>query len=276
MDAPVPEPFARGADPCAARTGAARAWGADARDDDSGAVSEGLPRLGRRVLVVEHDVRGGRLIVANLNLIGCEHRWVDDGAAALAEMSRSRFDLVLLDLVLSGADGGDVLRRLRRGGHRMPVLLMAASARELSRALELEPMAEDVLIKPFGALELAARALGVLRRAGATAQLPRPIEAEDLLIDLQRRQVTLRGRAVELTAKEFELLAQLASSPGRVFSRAELLDRVWGFARDVFEHTVASHINRLRSKIELDPTNPSYIQTVWGAGYRFAEGSGGV
>jgi len=274
MDTRVSQPFARGVDLRAFLTRPAPARRADTLDDDRSIAPAGLPQLDRRVLVVERDARVGRLTVSQLDQIGCSHRRVDDGAAALAEMSRLRYDLVLLDLALPGGDGRDVLHRLRCGGHRMPVLLMAASAEELAQALELEPLAEDVLIKPFGALELAARVVGVLRRVAATTQGPRPMEVEDLQIDLQRRQVQVRGRVVELTAKEFELLAQLARSPGRVFSRAELLDRVWGFARDVFEHTVNSHINRLRGKIEPDPANPSYIQTVWGVGYRFAEGTG--
>ena len=157
--------------------------------------------------------------------------------------------------------------------------MLTAKSSELDRVLGLELGADDYLTKPFSMLELAARVKGVFRRAdssrprpqrggGAGAQL---IEAGGLRIDLQRHEAQVDGQPVELTAKEFELLAYFARSPGRVFTRAQLLDQVWGYSHSGYEHTVNSHINRLRNKIERDPGNPDYIQTVWGVGYKFAD-----
>jgi DNA-binding response OmpR family regulator len=142
--------------------------------------------------------------------------------------------------------------------------------------LGLELGADDYLTKPFGSSELVARAKAILRRAQAPAAAPgaaaRPVlSAGDLAIDPDRRVVTLAGRPVELTAKEFDLLAHFAAHPGRVFNRAQLLDQVWGCSNGTYEHTVSSHINRLRAKIDRDPAKPRYILTVWSVGYKFAE-----
>jgi DNA-binding response OmpR family regulator len=181
--------------------------------------------------------------------------------------------------MLPRMDGLQICRRLREGAHTStPILMLTAKSTELDRVLGLDLGADDYLTKPFSMLELAARVKGVFRRAdqaasvrqaeGAGAQL---IEAGDLRIDLQRHEAQLAGTPVELTAKEFELLACFARSPGRVFSRAQLLDQVWGYSHSGYEHTVNSHINRLRNKIERDPANPEYVQTVWGVGYKFAD-----
>jgi DNA-binding response OmpR family regulator len=145
--------------------------------------------------------------------------------------------------------------------------------------LGLELGADDYLTKPFSMLELAARVKGVFRRAdqmraaadAAAAPAQQVIESDGLRIDLERREVLLAGQPIELTAKEFDLLTCFARSPGRVFTRAQLLDQVWGYTHSGYEHTVNSHINRLRNKIERDPANPDYVQTVWGVGYKFAE-----
>jgi len=238
----------------------------------------GLPQMNCRVLVVEDDPRTGGLITAQLGVLGCVSQLIDDGEAALAELRAHCYDLVILDVTLPGVDGLEVFRQLHCGERHAPILMMAQSPSEVAAVLGLDPKAEDYLIKPFAALELVARVVGVLRCAGRTRPERRAdtlesrlIEIDDLRIDMHRRQVQVSGCPVVLTAKEFDLLAHFACSPGRVFSRAELLDRLWGLANDVFEHTVNSHINRLRGKIERDPANPSYIQTVWGVGYRFAE-----
>ena len=158
--------------------------------------------------------------------------------------------------------------------------MLTAKSSELDRVLGLELGADDYLTKPFSMLELAARVKGVFRRAeqaaalkaaAAAAPAAAVIEVEGLAIDVERHEARVAGRAVELTAKEFELLVYFARSPGRVFTRAQLLDQVWGYSHSGYEHTVNSHINRLRNKIERDPANPDYIQTVWGVGYKFAE-----
>jgi DNA-binding response OmpR family regulator len=233
----------------------------------------------RRVLVVEDDADIGRLVSLQLEQLGCESTLVADGIAALAEAQEHRYDLVILDVMLPRMDGLEVCRRLRASQRFVPILMLTAKSSELDRVLGLELGADDYLTKPFSMLELSARVKGVFRRAeqaAAATQAARPpaqrIECDELVIDMERREVAVRGRAVELTAKEFELLACFAGSPGRVFTRAQLLDQVWGYSHSGYEHTVNSHINRLRGKIERDAGNPDFIQTVWGVGYKFAPG----
>jgi DNA-binding response OmpR family regulator len=234
----------------------------------------------RRVLVVEDDPDIGRLVTLQLAELDCECRLITDGVTALAEAQAGRYDLVVLDIMLPRMDGLEICRRLRAGERHTPILMLTAKSSEIDRVLGLELGADDYLTKPFSMLELAARVKGVFRRAdqaraateaAAAGAAPQVIEAGGLRIDLQRHEVRLSGQAIELTAKEFELLAFFARSPGRVFTRAQLLDQVWGYTHSGYEHTVNSHINRLRNKIERDPANPDYVQTVWGVGYRFAE-----
>ena len=236
----------------------------------------------RRVLVIEDDPDIGRLVPLQLGELDCESRLVADGVSGLAEAEAGRYDLVILDLMLPRLDGLQICRRLRAGERHVPILMLTAKSSELDRVLGLELGADDYLTKPFSMLELAARIKGIFRRAdrekAATAAAASPeaqlIEAPGLRIDLQRREVRVAEQPVELTAKEFDLLVYFARSPGRVFTRAQLLDQVWGYSHSGYEHTVNSHINRLRNKIERDPANPDYIQTVWGVGYRFAETHG--
>jgi len=235
----------------------------------------------RRVLVVEDDPDIGRLVTLQLTELGCESRLVDDGVKGLAEAEAGRYDLVILDVMLPRMDGLQVCRRLRANERYTSILMLTAKSSELDRVLGLELGADDYLTKPFSMLELAARVKGVFRRADlaaaarqAAAPAAQRIECEGLVIDLERHEAHVAGQAVELTAKEFELLACFARSPGRVFTRAQLLDQVWGYSHSGYEHTVNSHINRLRNKIERDPGNPDYIQTVWGVGYKFAERRG--
>jgi len=236
--------------------------------------------VSRRVLVVEDDPDIGRLVTLQLSELDCECRLITDGITALAEAQAGRYDLVILDIMLPRMDGLEICRRLRAGERHTPILMLTAKSSEIDRVLGLELGADDYLTKPFSMLELAARVKGVFRRAdqaraateaATTGGAPQLIEAGGLRIDLQRHEVLLAGQAVELTAKEFELLAFFARSPGRVFTRAQLLDQVWGYTHSGYEHTVNSHINRLRNKIERDPANPDYVQTVWGVGYKFAE-----
>jgi len=235
----------------------------------------------RRVLVVEDDPDIGRLIMLQMAELGCESKLIADGLTALAEAQAGRYDLVILDLMLPRLDGLQICRRLRESDSRTPVLMLTAKSTELDRVLGLELGADDYLTKPFSMLELGARVKGVFRRAenaeAARRAAPgedRLIELDSLRIDLSRHEVTLSGKPLELTAKEFELLAFFARSPGHVFTRAQLLDQVWGYSHSGYEHTVNSHINRLRNKIEADPANPAFIQTVWGVGYKFADRRG--
>jgi DNA-binding response OmpR family regulator len=233
--------------------------------------------MSRRVLVVEDDPDIGRLVCMQLAELDCQSRLIADGVTALAEAQAGRYDLVILDLMLPRLDGLQICRRLRAESRYVPILMLTAKSSELDRVLGLELGADDYLTKPFSMLELAARVKALFRRADMQAQAAGAstgnelIELGGLRLDLQRHEALINGKPVELTAREFELLAHFARSPGRVFTRAQLLDQVWGYSHSGYEHTVNSHINRLRSKIERDPGNPDYIQTVWGVGYRFAD-----
>jgi DNA-binding response OmpR family regulator len=236
--------------------------------------------MSRRVLVAEDDPDIGRLVTLQLAELDCESRLIADGVSALAEAEAGHYDLVILDLMLPRMDGLQICRRLRTQARYTPILMLTAKSSELDRVLGLELGADDYLTKPFSMLELAARVKAVFRRAdhqqaaaaavqeAATEQV---IEADRLRIDLLRHEVRVDGKPIELTAREFELLVYFARSPGRVYTRAQLLDQVWGYSHSGYEHTVNSHINRLRNKIERDPANPLYIQTVWGVGYKFGE-----
>jgi DNA-binding response OmpR family regulator len=235
----------------------------------------------RRVLVVEDDPDIGRLVMLQMAELGCEGTLIADGVTALAEAQAGRYDLVILDLMLPRLDGLQICRRLRESDRYTPILMLTAKSSEIDRVLGLELGADDYLTKPFSVLELAARVKGVFRRAEKAEAAQRAaagevqlIELEGLRIDLRRHEATVAGQLVELTAKEFELLAFFARSPGRVYTRAQLLDQVWGYSHSGYEHTVNSHINRLRNKIERDAANPEFILTVWGVGYKFADRRG--
>src|SRR4051812_38515934 len=189
----------------------------------------------RRVLVVEDDPDVGRLITLQLAELDCECRLIDDGVAGLAEAEAGRYDLIILDLMLPRLDGLQICRRLRAAELQTPILMLTAKSSELDRVLGLELGADDYLTKPFSMLELAARVKGVFRRAeqlaavkaaAASAGSAARIEVDGLSIDVDRHEARVAGRQVELTAKEFELLVYFARSPGRVFTRAQLLDQV--------------------------------------------------
>jgi DNA-binding response OmpR family regulator len=174
-------------------------------------------------------------------------------------------------------DGIEVCRRIRERGAYVPIVMLTSRSSETDRVVGLEVGADDYVTKPFSIRELLARVKAILRRVDQTGQersqeMQRPIAAGALMIDPGRRTVTLQETPVDLTAKEFDLLLYFASHPGRVFTRAQLLDAVWGYGHDGYEHTVNSHINRLRAKIEQDPAAPRYVLTVWGVGYKFSEG----
>jgi DNA-binding response OmpR family regulator len=198
----------------------------------------------------------------------------DDG---LARFRQGGIDLVVLDLMLPGLDGLAVCREIRTAPDYVPVLILTAKSTELDRVLGLEMGADDYLTKPFSVAELGARIKALFRRGDAlsaratAAPENREITVDGLRIDPLRRRVFVNNAEVELTAREFDLLWHFASHRGRVFSRAQLLDAVWGYNHQGYEHTVNTHINRLRNKIETDPAEPLYVQTVWGVGYRFQD-----
>jgi DNA-binding response OmpR family regulator len=229
-----------------------------------------------RVLVIEDERDISQLVKMHLEDIGCEVKQAFDGIVGLAQAQAQTYDLIILDLKLPGLEGLEVCRRLRALGRYTPILMLTSKSTELDRVLGLEMGADDYLTKPFSVMELTARAKAIFRRVGLLAA-PTPAEdskriaARDLAIDVERHSVTVRGAAVDLTAKEFDLLTWFARHPGRVYSREQLLDHVWGYQHSGYDHTVNSHINRLRAKIERDPQNPEYILTVWGVGYKFAE-----
>jgi two-component system OmpR family response regulator len=232
----------------------------------------------RRVLVVEDEREIADLVKLHLEDLGCEVRVAADGPGALEKARSGGYDLIVLDLALPGMDGLEICRTLRSGRIHAPILMLTARSTEIDRVLGLEIGADDYLTKPFSVAELRARVKALFRRsetfgrgAGGTSEV---LRVADLVIDPGRRQVTLGGRPVELTAREFDLLLHFARNPGRVFSRAQLLDAVWGYTHSGYEHTVSSHINNLRAKIEDDPAEPSRILTVWGVGYKLADGSG--
>jgi DNA-binding response OmpR family regulator len=231
--------------------------------------------MSRDVLLIEDDTDLAALVRLHLQDLGCSVTSTTDGAAGLAAaVERGPWSLVVLDLGLPHVDGLEICRRLRLSGSYTPILILTARAAEHHRVLGLETGADDYLTKPFSVVEFGARVKAILRRAerlsGPSASGQRVLRMGDLRIDLDQRLARRAGLPLELTAKEFDLLAHLMRHPGRVFSRAQLLDQVWGTTHDAFEHTVNSHINRLRSKLEPDPTSPRYIVTVWGVGYRFA------
>jgi DNA-binding response OmpR family regulator len=225
----------------------------------------------RRVLVVEDSRDIADLLALHLGDLGCEVTVAADGEAGLAEIGKRSFDLVILDLMLPGRDGLEVCRRLRAEDERTPVLMLTAKSAEVDRVVGLEMGADDYVTKPFSIPELMARVKAIFRRTAASFEpvAGEVLHAGELAIDTARHKVTLAGEPVALTAKEFDLLLHFARHPGRVYTRAELLDRVWGYSHEGYEHTVNSHINRLRAKIEPDPKAARFLLTVWGVGYKF-------
>ena len=230
----------------------------------------------KKILLVEDDKDISHLVKLHLEDEGYSVDVVSDGKVGLARAQEQAYDLIVLDLMLPGVDGLEICRRLRGEPDYVPILMLTAKASEIDRIVGLELGADDYLTKPFSVRELVARVKAIFRRVGAVnaqadaTDSPR-VTLGDLLIETDKRKVTLKGNQVILTAKEYDLLYHFASHPGRVYTRTQLLDQVWGYGYEGYEHTVNSHINRLRGKIESDPANPEYVLTVWGVGYKFAE-----
>ncbi|MGH8704494.1 MAG: response regulator [Burkholderiales bacterium] len=230
----------------------------------------------RSILVVEDDHDIAELIRLHLRDQGLDVVVCNDGTAGLEQALGRNWDLLVLDLRLPGIDGLELCRRVRLEGKYIPILMLTARSTEIDRVLGLETGADDYLTKPFSVIEFIARVKAILRRvqhlAAATGSDLRVLHVGEIEIDIDQRTVQRGGRPVELTAREFDLLVHFAQHPGRVFTRAQLLDQVWGLQHEAYEHTVSSHINRLRAKIEPSPTAPRYLLTIWGVGYRFAAG----
>lgn len=228
---------------------------------------------GMQILLAEDDTDIAELIKLHLTDAGMQLTHAAQGDKALELALSDSFDLMILDLRLPELDGLEICRQIRLKGPNLPIVMLTAKTTELDRVLGLELGADDYVTKPFSPAELTARVKAVLRRAGRSNK--EPTEAEEMLqlgslaINMPERMTHLDGEYVDLTAKEFDLLAHFARHPGRVFRRSELLDKVWGYGHDGYEHTVNSHINRLRAKIENDPADPQQILTIWGVGYKF-------
>lgn len=230
----------------------------------------------KQILVIEDEPELAHLLEIHLRDAGYGVRVAHDGSRGLDLERTGHYDLVLLDLMLPGMDGLEVCRRLRKQTYYTPVVMLTARSSEVDRILGLEVGADDYIIKPFSYREVVARVKAVFRRVAAIdsrGARGKTLKVGGFVIDPRRRQVQLDGRTIHLTAREFDLLLQFARNPGRVYSRAELLDLVWGYGEGGYEHTVNSHINRLRSKIEDDPTKPRYVLTVWSVGYKFFDPS---
>ena len=229
----------------------------------------------KKILIIEDNVDIARLAMVNLRSKQMLVDHAEDGSVGLKMAQTGDYDLVILDLMLPGMDGLDICRSLRNNKVFTPVLMLTARTSELDRVLGLEVGADDYLTKPFSVPELVARVNAILRRSDQyqiieAPQDDMPLQLGELCVDPDKRRVLLGDDAVELTAKEFDLLWHFASHPDRVFTRSQLLDSVWGYGHAGYEHTVNSHINRLRAKIEIDPAKPQYVITVWGVGYKFS------
>ena len=229
----------------------------------------------KRILIVEDDAPIAELLQLHLRDEGYEVVHMADGDAGMQALERGGWDALVLDLMLPGVDGLEICRRARAMAYYVPIIITSARSSEMHRILGLELGADDYLAKPFSVLELVARVRALLRRSQALAQNARldagVLVLGNLEIDPISREVKVGGSQVELTPREFDLLHFFVRHPGKVFSRFDLLNQVWGYRHDGYEHTVNTHINRLRAKIEADPGSPKRILTVWGHGYIWAE-----
>ena len=224
----------------------------------------------KTILVVDDELKITRLLRDYLQQAGFRVVTASDGPGALASARTERPDLIVLDLGLPGLDGLDVTRTLRKSSD-VPIIMLTARAEEADRIVGLELGADDYLVKPFSPKELVARVRAVLRRVDASVEAPDLVRAGDLEIDTTRRTVKVNARAIDLTATEFELLLHFARSPGRVFTRSQLLDALHGVAFESYERAIDAHIKNLRRKLESDPANPTYLLTVYGVGYKYAD-----
>ena len=227
----------------------------------------------KSILVIEDDEDIARLIQMHLTDCGFTVKVARDGIRAEELANEESFSLITLDLSLPGIDGIELCRRIRRRSRYIPILMLSARSGELDRVLGLELGADDYLTKPFSVRELQARVKAICRRGDALAAqsngaAPSTIRVGSLVIDTERRAVTIADKPVQLRAKEFALLREFASHPGKVYSRTALLEAVWKYGHEGYRHTVNTHINRLRMKIEKDPARPSLIRTVHGVGYQ--------
>jgi DNA-binding response OmpR family regulator len=228
----------------------------------------------RNVLIIEDDKSIADLLEIHLKDLECKTTAIYNGNDGLSKALINEYDLIVLDLMLPGKGGIDICKEIRRKEIYTPILMLTSKSEEFDKVLGLEVGADDYLTKPFSIREFIARVKAIFRRVDAI-QKDTDVESDiifgNLTIESANRKVLLNGERIELTPKEFDLLYLLASHPGRTYTREQLLNMLWGYQYNGYEHTVNSHINRLRSKIEENLSSPRYILTSWGVGYRFSE-----
>jgi DNA-binding response OmpR family regulator len=235
-----------------------------------------LVSMVKHILIIEDNRELAQLLEMHLKDLSFNVDLAFDGVSGVRKAEAKKYDLLILDLMLPGLDGMEICRRVRSKSAYVPILMLTSKSSEMDRVLGLELGADDYVTKPFSIMELMARVKAIIRRVDSLRDQEKSdgreiIRVGDMVIDSERRIVTLNGSPVDVTMKEFDLLLHFAQHPGRVYTRSQLLDQVWGYSHEGYEHTVNSHINRLRSKIEENPAQPRYILTVWGVGYKFAE-----
>ena len=226
----------------------------------------------KKVLLVEDEKEISDLLEIHLSDLNCEVTKADDGQLGLNHAISDEYDLIVLDIMLPSLDGIEICKEVRKREIYVPILMLTAKSEEFDKVLGLEIGADDYLTKPFSIREFIARVKAIFRRVDAVQKTDVEnsiINVGDLKIDSLKRRVILKGERVELTQKEFDLLHLMATHPGRTYTREQLLNSVWGYQYNGYEHTVNSHINRLRTKIEDDLSNPRFIRTSWGVGYWF-------
>jgi DNA-binding response OmpR family regulator len=223
-----------------------------------------------KILVVDDEMKIARLVKDYLSEAGFDVALASTGPAAVAAVRSDQPDLVVLDLGLPGMDGYDVTRAIRGGGSAIPIIMLTARSEETDRIVGLELGADDYVVKPFSPRELVARVKAVLRRLGGEVATE-TLRVADLVISLPHRTVDRDRERIALTTSEFELLRVLASNPGRVFTRGQLLDAIRGVSFESYERSIDAHIKNLRKKLEPDPRHPVYVLTVYGVGYKFSD-----
>jgi DNA-binding response OmpR family regulator len=228
----------------------------------------------KNVLVIEDDRSISDLLEIHLKDLNCNIIKSYDGKDGLELAVQNNYDLIVLDIMLPNVDGLQICKEVRKKEEYTPVLMLTSKSEEIDKVIGLEVGADDYLTKPFGIREFIARVKAIFRRTEAMQKVienQSDISIGDIVIEISKRRVTLNGERLDLTPKEFDLLLLLASHPGTTYTREQLLNILWGYQYNGYEHTVNSHINRLRNKIEKDLSNPKYILTSWGVGYRFNE-----
>jgi len=227
----------------------------------------------KQVLVVEDDPDIVELLRIHLEDLECDVYSAMTGTSGLEMAEKGKYDLIILDLMLPELDGLEVCRSIRAQKVYTPVMMLTARVEEIDKIIGLETGADDYMTKPFSVREFISRVKAIFRRVNMIKEqilAPKKIlHFHDLNIDLEKRKVMLHNKNIALTPKEFDLLVLMASHPGRSYKRDELLNLVWGYEFSGYEHTVNSHVNRLRAKLEPDVSNPKYILTTWGIGYKF-------